>query len=191
MTKRIGLLGFQGCLEPHEQKFAALGAQTERVLEAAQLDKLDALVIPGGESSTMLKAAAPAFWQSLLQFGQQRPVWGICAGSILLARDVRNPHQPALGLIDMVIERNAYGAQNESFAATLSLQLSAAHQRAFLFIRAPRILSTGPDVHVLAQHDNAPVMVWNRQHLATTFHPELDTGTEIHAWFLEQLSQSG
>ncbi len=183
MTKKIGLLGLQGCLEPHTAKFAACGAETAKVLEPGQLSGLDALVIPGGESSTMLRAASSEMWQALVLFAAHKSVWGVCAGSILMAREVRNPQQRSLGLLDMVIERNAYGAQNESFAAELAVAIEPAHRATYLFIRAPRIIETG-DAQVMAEHKGIPVMVRNGRHLATTFHPELTEDLAIHRWFL-------
>ena len=109
---RIGILGLQGCCQPHERHFAGLGIDTTRVLTVADLTDLDGLVIPGGESSTMLKCAASGLWPALAGFADSRGIWGVCAGCILIAADVANPAQDSLNALDIGVERNAYGSQN-------------------------------------------------------------------------------
>ena len=183
----VGILGLQGCIRPHQAHFHQLGAQTTRVKFAADLAGLAGLVIPGGESSTMLKTAPPDLWPALVEFAESRPVWGICAGCILLASEVENPHQDSLGLMDISVRRNAYGAQNESFCAKVAMALEAPAQGRFLFIRAPRVTRVGDGLEVLARHNDDPVMISSERHLATTFHPELGDDPSVHAHFLSRL----
>jgi 5'-phosphate synthase pdxT subunit len=183
----VGILGLQGCVRPHLSHFETLGADARRVLFPADLEGLRGLVIPGGESSTMLKTAPPDLWPALAEFADSHPVWGICAGSILLAKEVENPAQDSLGLLDISIRRNAYGAQNESFSATLDLDFSEPCSARFLFIRAPRVTRVGTGLQVLASHQGDPVMIAGERHIATTFHPELSNDPVIHAHFLSRL----
>ncbi|MFT5129740.1 MAG: 5'-phosphate synthase pdxT subunit [Rhodothermales bacterium] len=183
----VGILGLQGCVRPHLSHFETLGVQARRILFPADLECLRGLVIPGGESSTMLKTAPPDLWPAVAEFADTYPVWGICAGSILLAREVENPAQDSLGLLDISVRRNAYGAQNESFCTTLDLEFPTPASGRFLFIRAPRITRVGEGLDVLARHEDTPVMVAGERHMATTFHPELSDDPVIHAHFLSRL----
>lgn len=182
---RIGILGLQGCEEPHRRAFAALGIDASVVRYPRELAEVSGLVLPGGESSTMLKLCDAALWEALAAFGQRRPVWGVCAGCILLARTVTHPQQRSLGLVDIAVQRNGYGAQNESFVASLAVDLEPSRTLAAVFIRAPRITAVGASVRVLARWDGDPVMVAEGRHLASTFHPELAESTAVHAYFAE------
>ena len=183
MAVTVGILGLQGCCEPHEQAFASLDVDTIRVREIEELEGIDALVMPGGESTTMLKTARPGFWDAVKTFSQEKPVWGICAGSILMAKTVTHPEQSSLGLIDFEIARNAWGAQNESFNAPLSIGLSIENFPG-IFIRAPRITKVGDGVEVVARFEQEPVMVRAGKRIACTFHPELADDTSLHQAFL-------
>jgi 5'-phosphate synthase pdxT subunit len=183
----IGVLGLQGCIRPNQAHFEGLGAESRRVMFAEDLDGLAGLVIPGGESSTMLKTAPPELWPAVAEFAKTRPVWGICAGCILLACKVENPVQESLGLLDISVRRNAYGAQNESFCASLDLDLDPPSSQRYLFIRAPQITRVGDGLEVLARHGDGPVMVAGERHMATTFHPELGSDNTLHAYFLSRL----
>lgn len=185
----IGILGLQGCFVPHANKFKALGCAPRRIVYSGDLDGCRALVMPGGERTTMLKSMTDGLWEALLDFGKTRPIWGICAGSILLAKKVTHPAQASLGLMDIDAVRNAYGAQNESFIANLSVTLDgvAVDQEA-VFIRAPVISRVGQSCTILAQHEDNPVAVKEGIHFATTFHPELTDSLLFHQYFLEQLS---
>lgn len=184
----IGILGLQGACEPHEARLRQLGVATRRVLTAADFPGLAALVIPGGESTTMLRLGGEDLWQALAGFGAQRPVWGVCAGCILLAREVEHPAQRCLGLMDLTVVRNAYGAQNESFVAELSLDLAPVDPAPValtgIFIRAPRIRRVGPEAEILARHGEDPVLVREGRFLAATFHPELTDSDALHRYFL-------
>ncbi len=186
----IGVLGLQGCCVPHEQKFAKLGVPTKRILYPEDLDEVQALVLPGGESTTMLKVRTGGLWEKLLAFGGSKPMWGVCAGCILLAKRVTHPDQTSLEAMDIDVVRNAYGAQNESFVAELPLKLGEERATECVFIRAPVISRVGVGLDVLAWHDNEPVMVENHKHLVTTFHPELTESTAVHEYFLEKVGRA-
>ena len=183
MAHTVGIVALQGCCDSHQQMLKTLGVESRRVLETAELDGLDALILPGGESTTMLKTARPGFWDAVKAFAESHPVWGICAGSILLADEVTHPEQESLGLIDMEISRNAWGAQNESFTALLDVG-EPVREFTGIFIRAPRIVVTGESVEVLARFGHEPVMVRQGNCLATTFHPELGSDPSLHRDFL-------
>jgi len=163
------------------------------VRTAAELEGLEGLILPGGESTTMLKLLRDEeLWEPLADFGRRRPIFGTCAGAILLARQVTNPVQESLGLMDIVVERNSYGRQLDSHVARIEPE--AAFTRATgpgqleaVFIRAPRILRTGPDVQVYLCHRDDPVLVAEGRHLAATFHPELTDDARIHRLFLARL----
>jgi 5'-phosphate synthase pdxT subunit len=150
--------------------------------------------MPGGESTTMLKFLhRGGLLEELKAFAAQKPVFGTCAGAILLAREVRHPAQESLAALDITVERNAYGDQRDSAILTLDTKLSPAPEPIPLetvFIRAPRIVFAGPDVEVLATRDAFPVLVRQGHILAATFHPELSTDRRIHQYFVSQLCAS-
>lgn len=186
----VGILGLQGCCAPHERAFVALGIATRRVLYATDLAGVQGLVLPGGESTTMLKTAPPGLWDEIKTFAATRPVWGVCAGCILLARGVSHPPQASMGLLDVDVVRNAYGAQNESFVARLAVALTPPGEYDCVFIRAPQISRVGQGVQVLARHRDEPVMVSDGRHLATTFHPELTPAGAFHQFFATRCAQA-
>lgn len=188
----VGILGLQGCFAPHAKKLHALGCQPVRIVYPQDLEQCRGLIMPGGESTTMLKTMTEGLWDALLEFGKQRPIWGICAGSILLANEVSHPVQQSLGLMDMAVVRNAYGAQNESFIAdlTVTFDKTGAAEEA-VFIRAPVIRRVGPGCEVMAWYDGNPVVVRDGLHLATTFHPELTDSLRFHRYFLSLLTGEG
>ncbi len=141
--------------------------------------------MPGGESTTVLRFLEKLnFFDLLAQFGATRPVFGTCAGAILLARQVRNPAQRSLGLLDAVVERNAYGRQIDSTILTAETALAGGPLE-MVFIRAPRLVETGPSVEILARRDGAPVLVRQGNLLAATFHPELSADRRVHQLFVE------
>jgi 5'-phosphate synthase pdxT subunit len=183
----IGILGLQGAVAPHRAKLKALGHETVVVRNAAELAVCRGLIIPGGESTTMLKLIHDyQLKPALLDFARERPVWGVCAGAILIAQEVENPSQESLGLMPIAVRRNAYGRQNESFIAELELTLpgqSPVTQEG-VFIRAPRIVRIAPEVTVLARHGDEVVAVCYGGHIATTFHPELSAPEVLHRFFL-------
>jgi len=184
----VGVLALQGGFEAHLHALARAGADARSVRRVAQLAELRALIVPGGESTTLLNLMADEPWFEALAAFHSRggSLFGTCAGAILLAREVRRPAQPSLGLLDAVAERNAYGRQVDSFEALL-------HGPAFgglvpgVFIRAPRLLELGPAVEVLASRQGEPVLVRQDRVWAATFHPELTTDPRIHRAFVESV----
>lgn len=192
--KRIGVLALQGDFEAHRQALQQAGAEAIEVRRAGELDDVDGLVIPGGESTTMWKLlVSERLLGPLKSYGERRPVFGTCAGAILVAREVLNPPQDSLGLVDIQIERNAYGRQLESRIARLAPEpgavLNADGQLEAVFIRAPIIRQVGEGVKVLARYNGEPVLVEQGRHLAATFHPELSADRSIHRLFLDKVSR--
>jgi 5'-phosphate synthase pdxT subunit len=186
---KVGVLAIQGDVEAHARALARVGAQAVRVRRAKDLDGLAALVLPGGESTTISKGLARAgLYEPLEAFARAgRPVLGTCAGAILLAREVENHPVRTLGLIDVIAVRNAYGTQVDSFAAEVEADGPLGGLRC-VFIRAPRLRRPGPDVEVLARVDGWPVCVRQGAALATTFHPELGDDPRVHQMLLERAS---
>ena len=184
---RIGVLAIQGDYAAHARAIIDLGATPVEIRKSEQLASIDALILPGGESTTMLKFLEKHFFfDELKKFCAAHPVFGTCAGAILLAREVLNPPQRSLGLLDAVVERNAYGRQIDSAILTAETALPGGPLE-MVFIRAPRITSTGPAVEVLAQRDGFPVLVRQGHILAATFHPELSQDHRVHKLFLQSL----
>jgi 5'-phosphate synthase pdxT subunit len=184
-TPHIGVLALQGAFEVHARRLAELGATTSLVRKPEQLAELDALVIPGGESTTFLKHLERAgFYDALDAFVHTHPVFGTCAGCILLAKDVENPTQPSFGVLDITVQRNAYGRQNDSAILTSETSLPGGPLE-MVFIRAPRITRLGPGIETLATRDGDPTLVRQDRLLAATFHPELTEDMRVHRLFLE------
>jgi 5'-phosphate synthase pdxT subunit len=191
----IGVLALQGAYEAHAKALAALGATPKLVRLPADManpegGEIDGLIMPGGESTTMLKfLERNDFFATLQTFVQTRPTFGTCAGAILLAKDVTHPAQRSLAALDITVERNAYGRQNDSVILTAPTQISGAPLE-MVFIRAPRITRTGPAVETLATRDGAPVLVREGHLLAATFHPELSADPRVHQLFLDIVRDS-
>lgn len=181
----------QGDFEAHAAALRRARARLDvvEVRLRAHLDGLDALVIPGGESTTMLKLMEYYdLFEPLREFGARRPVFGTCAGAILLAREVMNPAQPSLGLVDVTVERNGYGRQLHSRVAPLdSHELGGCATLEAVFIRAPIIRRVGGGARVLARYQGDPVLVECGPHLVATFHPELTRDTRVHERFLARV----
>ena len=186
----VGILALQGGFALHQEKFSELGVQTKLVVSPQDLQGIVGLVLPGGESSTMVKNTTDEFWKEIKAFSRDYPLWGVCAGSILLANRVENPTQPSLGVMDIAIQRNAYGSQNDSFIADINVKLAEETMVECIFIRAPKILRIGDTVSALATYNADPVMVEQTPHIATTFHPELSDGVEFHEYFIGKLSRN-
>jgi 5'-phosphate synthase pdxT subunit len=186
----IGVLALQGAFDVHAKRLAALGARTLLVRKPEQLAELDGLVLPGGESSTFLKNLERAgFYDVLNAFVQEKPVFGTCAGCILLAKEVQNPTQASFGVLDATVERNAYGRQNDSVILNAETKLGGPPLE-MVFIRAPRISRVGSGVEVLANREGDPTLVRQGRLLAATFHPELTEDTRVHQLFLDMVSQA-
>jgi 5'-phosphate synthase pdxT subunit len=184
-TPHIGVLALQGAFDVHARRLAELGATTTLIRNPGQLATLDALVIPGGESTTFLKHLERAgFYATLDAFVHAKPVFGTCAGCILLAKEVSNPPQKSFGVLDIAVERNAYGRQKESAILTAETALPGGPLE-MVFIRAPRITRTGPAIEILAKRDGSPTLICQGRLLAATFHPELTDDTRIHQLFLD------
>ena len=183
---RVGVLALQGDFGLHAKALEKCGVEAAEVRKPAELDAVEGLVIPGGESTTLLKLIeAWDFVPAIEKFHRAgKPLFGTCAGLIILAREVESPRQFSLGLIDVAVERNAYGRQRESFEAQGVARLDGVDTRIeMFFIRAPRIRRVGPAVQVLAKHRGEPVMARQGSVLVATFHPELTDSTAIHRYF--------
>ncbi len=179
----VGVLAIQGDYEAHGRVLEGLGANVRFIRKPEQLDEVDALVIPGGESTTFLNFLAEhGFLEKLRAFVRAKPTFGTCAGAILLAKNVENPEQESLGALDIAVRRNAYGRQNESFIADLESRLGRLEA---VFIRAPKITRVGAGVEVLAKEHDDPVLVRQGKLMAATFHPELSSSTRVHEEFLK------
>jgi 5'-phosphate synthase pdxT subunit len=162
-----------------------LGAEVTLVRKPEQLETIDAIIIPGGESSTFLNFLAErGFLEKLRDFVRAKPAFGTCAGAILLAKEVENPPQESLGALDIRIRRNAYGRQIDSSIRQVETKLGQ-QPLEMVFIRAPKITGTGKGVEVLASESGDPVLVRQGKIMAATFHPELSNDTRVHEAFLK------
>ena len=179
---KIGVLAIQGDFEAHKKRLEQLGADVVLVRKAEQLDEIDGLVIPGGESGAFLKILGEHGLAQLKEFVRAKPTFGTCAGAIMLAREVTNPAQPGLGALDIRVRRNAYGRQIDSSIRTGNFDGSPLEM---VFIRAPKIDQLGPNVEVIATEGDDPVVVRQGKAMAATFHPELSDDPRVHQKFLE------
>jgi len=186
---RIGVLAIQGDFAAHARALEEAGADAVEVRKPGQLDGLDGLILPGGESTTFLKfLERDGFLQSLQRFVEQKPAFGTCAGCILLARNVSHPAQESLAVLNISVERNAYGRQIDSAIRTGETRLPGGPLE-MVYIRAPRISSVGPDVEVIAERDGYPVLVRQGKLLAATFHPELSSDRRVHQLFVDMVRE--
>jgi 5'-phosphate synthase pdxT subunit len=194
---KIGVLALQGDFDAHRRRLEQLGAEVVLVKKPEQLDQIDGLVIPGGESGTFLNLLGQAGFEKLKEFVSVKPTFGTCAGAILLANEVENPKQEGLGALDIRIRRNAYGRQvDSSIREGKFLQDRMSNDKMpasptkdspleMVFIRAPKIERVGPGVEVIATEGNDPVAVRQGRVMAATFHPELSEDTRVHQAFLD------
>jgi 5'-phosphate synthase pdxT subunit len=191
--KKAGVLALQGDFAAHAAALERAGAEPVLVRDAGQFSEIDGLVIPGGESTTMLKLLHyDHLLEPLAQFAREKPVFGTCAGAILLARQVSHPQQESLGMLDIDVERNAYGRQVDSRVAEIEpepefRERSTPGKLEAVFIRAPIIRRAGPHTTVLARYRGDPVLVEEGKHLVATFHPELTGDSRVHQLFLEKM----
>jgi pyridoxal 5'-phosphate synthase pdxT subunit len=184
----IGVLAIQGDYEAHKARLEQLGASVTLVRKPEQLDSIDAIVIPGGESSTFLNFLVErGFLEKLSDFVRTKPALGTCAGAILLAKEVENPPQTSLGALDIRVRRNAYGRQVDSSIREAQTKLGD-QLLEMVFIRAPKIVATGKGVEVLATSGGDPVLVRQGKVMAATFHPELSNDVRVHQEFLKLVS---
>jgi pyridoxal 5'-phosphate synthase pdxT subunit len=185
---KIGVLAIQGDYEAHKLVLERLGVEAVLVRKPEQLDGIDAIIIPGGESSTFLNFLVErGFMEKLRDFVQAKPAFGTCAGAILLAREVENPPQLSLGALDISIRRNAYGRQIDSSIVESKTALGEKPLE-MVFIRAPKITGAGKGVEILATKDGDPVLVRQGRIMAATFHPELSNDSRVHREFLALVS---
>ncbi|HXB69619.1 MAG TPA: pyridoxal 5'-phosphate synthase glutaminase subunit PdxT [Candidatus Acidoferrales bacterium] len=202
--KKVGILSLQGDFAAHGAAVERAGAQPVYVRERPQFEEIDGLIIPGGESTTMLKLLHyEGLFDDLARFGRRKPMFGTCAGAILMAKEVSHPSQESLGLIDIAIERNAYGRQIDSRVVEIDMEPDF-QQHSFLgnpnalsntkpskleavFIRAPIIRHVNGTVKVLARYEGNAVLIEQGPHLVATFHPELTADSRVHKFFLEKL----
>ena len=190
MCKTVGILTIQGDFDAHRRLLERLGVAVRPVLYPSDLEEIDALVIPGGESTTISKGMQRlGLYEPLRRhIDAGLPVLGTCAGAILLSREARNHAVPVLGVLDVTAMRNAYGTQVDSFAATLNGTASEGLEGLrCIFIRAPQLENPGPGLKVLARVDGKPVFVRQGNVLATTFHPELTDDVRVHARLLDRV----
>jgi pyridoxal 5'-phosphate synthase pdxT subunit len=181
---KIGVLALQGDFDAHRRRLEELGAEVVLVRKPEQFDEIDGLVIPGGESTTFLKLLGEQSLQKLNDFVHSKPTFGTCAGAILLAKQVENPHQPGLNALDITIRRNGYGRQIDSTIVEAATALGG-EPLEMVFIRAPVIERIGVGVEVLAKRGDDPVLVRKGSVMAATFHPELSDDTRVHQEFLK------
>ena len=187
LLPRIGVLAIQGDYAAHAEELSESGAEPVEIRKPDELTGIDGLILPGGESTTILRFLEKhRFFEALEEFCASHPVFGTCAGAILLAREVRNPPQRSLGLLDAIVERNAYGRQIDSTILTVETSLPGGPLE-MVFIRAPRIVEAGAAVQVLAHRGDFPVLVRQGSIMAATFHPELSIDRRVHRLFVESV----
>ncbi len=188
---KIGVLGMQGDIEEHLAIMEKIGIDAVRVKSVKTLEGVDGLIMPGGESTTMLKLLKlTGLFEALKEKIEHGfPVYGTCAGLILLAKKVEHPEQDSLGALDLSVSRNGYGRQIDSFSAKISIPVIGEKAFEAVFIRAPVITKVGK-VEVLATYNNEPVFVKDGNVIASTFHPELSNDTRIHSFFLEMVENA-
>jgi pyridoxal 5'-phosphate synthase pdxT subunit len=191
--KKVGVLALQGDFAAHGAALERAGAEPVFVREPGQFRQIDGLIIPGGESTTMLKLLRfEGFFDALAEFGRSKPMFGTCAGAILMANEVSRPEQESLRLMDIGVERNAYGRQIDSRVAEVDPEpefekRTAPGKLETVFIRAPIIRRVGDQAKVLVRYAGDPVLVEQGRHMAATFHPELTSDPRVHELFLEKL----
>ncbi|MBN1558962.1 pyridoxal 5'-phosphate synthase glutaminase subunit PdxT [candidate division KSB1 bacterium] len=185
----VGILALQGDFAKHAQMIEKLGQRPILIRTAEQLRQCDGLIIPGGESTTLLKLMKKhALWDAVLDFARPKPVFGTCAGCIVVARSILGTKQESLGLIDIDVQRNAYGRQVDSFIDAVDIQLNGTMDKMEgVFIRAPKIKRIGKDVTPLAWHRNDVILAEQGCILVGTFHPELTEDSRVHEYFLRKI----
>ena len=186
---KIGVLSLQGDYQNHINRLRELSIDSKKVRYPNDLDLLDALIIPGGESTTMSKQIdRNNFRYKLKEYAKTNPVFGTCAGMILLSSTKKAKNLSPLGIMDFTVTRNAYGRQIESFSANLNLDFSDNTDFHAVFIRAPKVSKIGKNIKILAKYKKQPVMITDGRHIATSFHPEMGTDFRIHNYFMELIN---
>ncbi len=184
----IGVLALQGNFAKHIEMLSNLSVHTIEVKKPEDLDKCDGLIIPGGESTVIFRQMNfIKLNEKLVEFGEKKPIFGTCAGLILMSSEIISSPMKPFGFLDIKVERNGFGRQVESFRDNVQIYLNAKKQAASfpaIFIRAPRIKSCEPAVEVLAEYNGEPILIKQGHHLGASFHPELTTDTSIHRYFI-------
>ncbi|WP_077616199.1 pyridoxal 5'-phosphate synthase glutaminase subunit PdxT [Caenibacillus caldisaponilyticus] len=190
MTVKIGVLGLQGAVSEHLQALEAVGAEGSTVKRPEQLAELDGLILPGGESTTMRRLMdRSGLFEAIKAFAEEKPIFGTCAGLILLAKKIEGQAVPHLGLMDINVRRNAFGRQVQSFETPLEIK-GVADDFVGVFIRAPYILEAGPNVEVLSKYEDKIVAAREGRFLAAAFHPELTGDARFHRYFVELVEEA-
>ncbi|MBD3108746.1 pyridoxal 5'-phosphate synthase glutaminase subunit PdxT [Bacillus sp. AGMB 02131] len=185
--KTIGVLGLQGAVQEHVSHIDAVGCKSVVVKTVEQLEHIDGLIIPGGESTTMRRFIDQyGFLEPLMKFGKQKPIYGTCAGMVLLANRLAGGEKPHLQLIDITVKRNAFGRQRDSFEAKLNVKAMETPFPA-VFIRAPFVEEAGANVEILAEYEGHIVAARQDHILVTAFHPELTDDTRFMKLFLQMV----
>ena len=189
---KIGILALQGDFELHSRMLTALGMDTIYVRKPDQLSYCRGLIIPGGESTTLMKLMrGGGLFESISDFAADKPVFGTCAGLIMLATDLVNDNLETLGLIDLSVERNAYGRQINSFIDSVEIRINEKLDSfEGIFIRAPRIVAVGEGIDILGTHGGDVVLAENDQVFVAAFHPELTNDVRIHQYFVDKIRKS-
>jgi 5'-phosphate synthase pdxT subunit len=186
MKTTVGILALQGAYQKHAESLTRLGVRSRLIKKADELENCDALILPGGESTTIsLLLQEKGFDEAIKVFAKDHPVMGVCAGLIMMASEVDDKRVTPLGLIPFKASRNYYGRQVHSFTTDIKLTFDTSVFHAH-FIRAPGIEEISPEVDVLATHDNKAVMIGIEKHVALSFHPELTDDTRIHKYWLSR-----
>lgn len=188
---KVGVLALQGAFIEHEKMLRQAGAEAVEVRLPRDLAGLDGLIIPGGESTTIGKLAVEyGLIEPLRDFARSTPTWGTCAGMIFLAKDIGIDRQPILGVMDITVNRNAFGRQIDSFEADLPVSVLDGEPFHAVFIRAPIVTQAEPGVEVLARLEDGRIVAVQQGHLlATAFHPELTDDNRLHQHFLSIISE--
>lgn len=186
----VGVLGIQGGFSKHKEMIESMGYDTKIVRTPEELKKTDALIIPGGESTTFLNLFDKlGLAEAIIEYNLKSPIMGTCAGLIVLSKKVDDIETGTLGLIDIEVSRNAYGRQKESFIDKVTVNLNnESDEIDAVFIRAPKIINYGSECKVLATHKDNIIMLQNKSVLVCSFHPELTGNNAIHKYFLENIS---
>lgn len=189
---RVGVLALQGDFSKHIEVLNSLGVETREVRKPQDLENCDGLIIPGGESTVMLRQLDFIHMREpLMAFAEKKPLFGTCAGLIIMSQHVQSSSLQPLKLLDVEVERNAFGRQVESFQSFITLEFEPEHIKLFpaFFIRAPRIRVCGTGVQILAKLKEEPILVRQGHHLGASFHPELTANPQVHEYLIEMIKQ--
>lgn len=189
----IGILALQGAFIEHQKMLTKMGLNSSLVKETSDLDKIDGIILPGGESTSIrLISQRKELWSELkLRLHMGLPTFGTCAGAILLSKSIVGENAETLGLVDVQVKRNAYGRQVDSFEDFINLNFSPEKAYLAIFIRAPRFENIGPKVELLAEHQSQPVMLREKNVLISSFHPELTDDLRVHSYFIDIIKNKG